>query len=444
MTHEKIKELFYSAVSQVTSTISNYAVDPDRNFTRNRKLPPDKIISFLVSEGSSSTKNELLDFFGMDGSSPSASALNQQRNKLKPEALEAVFNRFNKLVEDHSDDNLTNYRCIAADGSSFSYPSNHVLSSELYHVTEGHSAKGFYNMHLNAFFDLDKRIYTDAVIQPVHCYDEFRAFCTMVDRFKVSGSRIKIIFIGDRGYCSYNNMAHVIEKGQFFLFRTKDIHSKGLVGNFIFPNNETFDITVKVTLVRSHSKKISPSDGYKRFIDKNASFDYIQYGSQDTYSISFRIVRIPITESTYECILTNLPSDEFSPERIDHLYFSRWGVESSFRKLKHTIGLINFHSCKPEFVKQEIWSKLIAYNITENLITITPPLEKNRKYPYKVNFSVAAHISRNFIRPNTEKGVVNVTKLLQKELIPIRNKRQFPRLQTAHFRKPKYFIYRAA
>ena len=34
--------------------------------------------------------------------------------------------------------------------------------------------------------------------------------------------------------------------------------------------------------------------------------------------------------------------------------------------------------------------------------------------------------------------------LLQKELIPIRNDRQYPRLKTAHFRKPRYFIYRAA
>ena len=41
-----------------------------------------------------------------------------------------------------------------------------------------------------------------------------------------------------------NNMAHVLEQNQFFLFRTKDIHSKGLVGNFDFPEEEAFDIDV--------------------------------------------------------------------------------------------------------------------------------------------------------------------------------------------------------
>ena len=97
-------------------------------------------------------------------------------------------------------------------------------------------------------------------------------------------------------------MAHVVEQGQYFLFRTKDIHSKGLVGNFDFPDKESFDIDVRVTLVRSHSKKVLTgirTDGYIRFVDQAAAFDYIEYGSYDTYELSFGIVRFPISDSTY-------------------------------------------------------------------------------------------------------------------------------------------------
>lgn len=39
---------------------------------------------------------------------------------------------------------------------------------------------------------------------------------------------------------------------------------------------------------------------------------------------------------------------------------------------------------------------------------------------------------------------IDVMALLSRELIPIRENRQYNRLQTAHFRKPRYFIYRAA
>ena len=54
------------------------------------------------------------------------------------------------------------------------------------------------------------------------------------------------------------------------------------------------------------------------------------------------------------------------------------------------------------------------------------------------------NIFRSFLRPAAEESPINVTALLQKELIPIRNGRKYSRLQTAHFRKPRYFIYRAA
>lgn len=441
MLHEKIKAFFSTAVNNVTSVISQYVVNPDKDLTRNKKLPPDKLITFLVSEGSSSTKNELLDFFAMDVQAPSNSAFNQQRAKLKPEALESVFKQFNSLVASH--EQATDYSFIAADGSTFTFFSKPSFSSLDYHVSEGHSSKGFYSMHLNAFYDLEKHTYKDAIIQPVHGKDEFRAFCSMVDRYEVFPGE-KIVFIGDRGYCSYNNMAHTINKGQFFLFRTKDILSKGLVGGFDFPEEKSFDITVKVTLVRNHSKKIQPVEGYKRFVDKAVSFDFITHGSMDTYELSFRIVRFALSDTDYECIVTNLPADEFPPERIKKVYFSRWGIESSFRKLKYTIGLSNFHAYKPEYIKQEIWAKLTAYNITETLINHTVISQKETKHDYKVNFSVAAHICRVFLRPATEKGSMDVMSLLQKELIPIRNERQYPRLKTAHFRKPRYFIYRAA
>lgn len=188
-------------------------------------------------------------------------------------------------------------------------------------------------------------------------------------------------------------MAHGMEKNQYFLFRTKDIHSKGLVGKFDVPDVDSFDIQVNVTLVRSHKKTIPIVEGfYKRFVDADASFDYAAYGALDTYNLSFRIVRFPIADDSYECIVTNLPTEEFPSEYIRLLYDARWAIEGSFRKLKYTIGLSNFHSCRPDYIKQEIWAKLIAYNMTETLINQTILKKGNTKYEYKVNFSMAAHL----------------------------------------------------
>ena len=143
-------------------------------------------------------------------------------------------------------------------------------------------------------------------------------------------------------------------------------------------------------------------------------------------------------------LVTNLSTDEFPPEKLKELYFLRWGEETSFRKLKYTIGLNNFHSYKPDYVKQEIWARLIAYNITETIINNIVIEHRETKHSYKVNFSVAAHVCRHYLRPFSQVLVKNVIRMLQKELIPIRNERQYPRLKTAHFRRPRYFIYRLA
>ena len=36
--------------------------------------------------------------------------------------------------------------------------------------------------------------------------------------------------------------------------------------------------------------------------------------------MEFRVLRFPISEDTYECVITNLPSTEFNLEEIKKLY----------------------------------------------------------------------------------------------------------------------------
>lgn len=440
---ETIKAQLTDSIAGTASKISDYVTRPGKDMTRKRKLPVDSLLRYLVSQGSSSTRNELLDFTGMDAGRPTPSALNQQRAKLSPDAVESVFDAFNSHIRPVA--LIDNYRFLAADGSTLTYFSAPKWSGDEYHTDRGDAHKGSYSMHLNAIYDLSTRTYTDAFIQPEREHDEYSAFCTMVDRHPPADG-MKTVFTGDRGYCSYNNMAHVTEAGQHFLFRAKDIGSKGLVHNFDLPSGGSFDRDISVTLVRTQSKKVTGRlEGYVRYVDGNTAFDYIECGSSDTYALSFRVVRFPISEKDYECVLTNLPREDFPPDRIKAAYNARWGVETSFRKLKYTIGLSNFHSCKPDFIKQEIWAKLIAYNVTEMLVnSVVINNEGSNKHGYKVNFSSAAHICRVFLRQLQEEDPIDVAELLLRELIPIRDGRQYDRLVTAHFRKPRYFIYRAS
>ena len=213
MPHNKIKNVFLSVVDSVVANAEQFAVNPVKDFSRQRKITPDTLISFLVSKGSSSARVEMLDFWGLDQKMPSLPALNQQRAKLRPEALEAVLIGFNDSVSKEAGFPATDdeYRYLAADGSTTTFFSSPKLAPPEFFCSPGHSASGVYSIHINAFFDLDAHIYTDAILQPVHEKNEFGAFCDIVDRHGTLPGR-KNVYIGDRGYCSYNNMAHVVEQ----------------------------------------------------------------------------------------------------------------------------------------------------------------------------------------------------------------------------------------
>ncbi|MDO4292336.1 MAG: IS4 family transposase [Eubacteriales bacterium] len=446
-TPESIKSLFLAAVQHVTAHIHDFSFHPGKDFSRFRKFSVDTLIRFLVAQGSSSTKVELLDFFDFDSNAPSSSAFCQQRAKLKPEAIQETFDVFNAsliALEQPVHCVAPGYRCLAVDGSSVSFYSTPRFSPEDYFVSQGHSIKGFYSLHVNALFDIDRHLYTDVELQSVHAKDEFRAFCSMADRQPLL-PETKDIYIGDRGYCSYNNMAHVLEKGQYFLFRSKDVLSKGILKNLGLPTEGVFDETVTITVTRRKSKRIQPPPGsHLRFIGQDISFDYVEYGSDDTYTMTFRVVRIPLPSGSYECLVTNLPREEFPPERLAELYFSRWQIECAYRDLKYTIGMDSFHSCKAMFIEQEVLARLLLYNITEALVQSTVVENGDTKHEYKVNFTSATHICRAFLRKPAGKDQIDTAALLRRELIPIRGGRSYPRLQTAHFRRPKYFAYRAA
>lgn len=103
-------------------------------------------------------------------------------------------------------------------------------------------------------------------------------------------------------------MAHVIEKSQYFVFRSKDVLSIGILKNLGLPTEGAFDQTVSITITRRQSKKLLiPLDSYPRFVGADISFDYVQYGSDDIYTMTFRAVRIQLPSGSYECLVTNLP-----------------------------------------------------------------------------------------------------------------------------------------
>jgi hypothetical protein len=147
-----------------------------------------------------------------------------------------------------------------------------------------------------------------------------------------------------------------------------------------------------------------------------------------------------VSDDSFETIITNLDQKAFNADEIKALYNKRWGIETSFRRLKYTLGLLSFHAKKVEYIRQEIFARLIMYNFTESITSHITIRKGKRKYSYQANFSSAVQICREFFRGNVAPPLVEA--LISKFISPIRPDRSFPRTPPA--RGLVSFTYRIA
>lgn len=430
---EHVKNDLLFLIQEMASAPWLFSKNPATDFSRSRKLDFASTIRFLLSMESGSLQKELLEHFQFSVDTPSASAFSQQRAKLLPEALPFLFYEFNALFP--LEKKYKGYRLLACDGSDLNIARNPKDADT--HFQSLPTDKGFNQLHLNALYDLCERRYTDAVIQPARKKNESLAMTQMVDRCT---TQEKTIFIADRGYETYNIFAHIQEKGMYYLIRVKYGGSGSMAGSFKLPSRDEFDHAMRLVLTRKQTKEVKGNPEKYKILPKASPFDYLDLHDRMFYELAFRVVRFAITEDSYECIITNLPADEFPADEIKKIYAMRWGIETSFRELKYAVGLSCFHSKKVEYTMQEIYARLILYNYCEIITMHVAVQQKDTKHVYQMNYTRAIHICRYFLRNDISPP--DVEKLIQKNLLPVRHGRSDPRKV-----RPKSmvsFLYRVA
>ena len=253
------------------------------------------------------------------------------------------------------------YRLIACDGSVADIFRDEK-DKETYFEPNNKSPRGFNQIHINALYSILDKQFLDVLVQPARKRNEYSAFCEMVDRVK---SDYPAIYIADRGYASYNDFTHVLEKQQYFLIRCTDVKTSRLLG-FPLEDVREIDFHVERILCRSKAKKNVKHpellENY-RYVCKDVPMDFISETSTE-YLLSLRIVRIVIAPGIYENLITNLPDIEFDMDDLKELYHLRWAQENAYRDLKYPLCLKAFHSKKYTYIVQEVFSRAIRPNRT--------------------------------------------------------------------------------
>ena len=431
---ETVKSTLWDIIDEMSRSVHSFVKNPDKDFSRNRKLNFQKIMRLLISMESGCLNHELLKFFEYQESVPTSSAFYQQRSKISKKAFLHLIKEFNCRF--NMEKYLDKYFLIACDGSEFNIARN-PNDPDTFHEPNGKSALGFNMIHTVSLYELTNKRYLDLEVQPGRKKNEFQAICNLMDRYSYGGSPI---FVADRGFASYNVFAHALENHIDFIIRSKDLNTKRILGLDQLPDSIDQTVTLRLTRTQSKKKRQYPDKAEQyRYVCKNIAFDYLNPENiSDEYELTLRVVRFQVADGIYENIITSLPADAFTPEMLKDCYRLRWGIETSFRDLKHTIGTTNFHSKKTEYIEMELWSRLILYNFCSIIILHTKIKQKsNRKHIYQVNFSMAMKICFDFLRNTAEQ---NIESLIGKYILPIRLERNYARQHRVQH--PASFSYR--
>lgn len=429
-----VRDTLFNEIAEMERRLDDFVKKPGHDFTRSGKMSFSDMLKFYISAGGSALDIELCEYMNPEKSGSevpiSKSGYIQKRNKLKENTMESLFHAF--VAKFECTKTFRGYQLLACDGSDLnifcdpSDPKTHFKNTK-----EG--AKGFNQLHVNSLYNLLDYRYVHTVIQTPYEENESSALIHMV---KDLPDNAKIIVIADRGYETYNIFATFQEKGLLYLIRVKDVTSNGsIAGSLPLPKEGEFDQDIALQMTRKIKYLKQP--GYK-YLAKSSPFDFLDK-DHPFYKLPFRIVRILLPNGQYECMITNLPRDEFSMREIRELYKKRWGIETSFRKLKYTIGLSNLHSKNPEYIRQEIYGKLIMYNLCEIIANHLVLEQRNNKYGYRVNFTMAVYCCRKLLRDISCHGVGI---LLKRSLSPLKKERHFER--KVYHKRWVSFTYRAA
>ena len=416
---EQVKQTLLSTIDSLLDQRDLFLNNPERDFTKIQKISFRQAVLFPFVAGSDTLESEIAEFF-RENSLPFPSAMIYRRNQIKPEAFMELFHRFNSRI--HLQKNYFGYQIACYDGSRLNLPYNPSDPYTFIKCIE--NRKGINQLHMNCLYDPLNDIFLDVELQGIHEMDEKNAFTRSLDKHKDDGASCKRIYIADRGYASYNIFAHAIRNKQLFLIRVPESFAKSVcTDNPNWLDSSHVDKEVTIHIGRRRTKEHLKLQNY-HCIPTDGHYDFIEAKTDRVDQMQLRILKFPISEDTFEYIITNLQACSFSMKVIKNLYEIRWKEEVAFRHLKYAGNMVHIHSLKKEFLIQEIYAKLTLYNFSSYLAGTSVEIKpKVTKYRYVINHTQMQKNCIRFLRGLVE----DVEKMISRSLVPIRPDRKFTR-----------------
>jgi hypothetical protein len=397
------------------------------DFTRNRKLPLQKLIAFLLSCVRGSYQSELDRFFNLleRDDTPkralSKAALAKARLKLRYQALIELNHRLNRFFENHFDVKTWHgFRLLAADGSTVRLPHTENIQKHFGHwnVRKGKPSP---MARLSQLYDPLNRITVDAIISPKRNGERELAANHFVHLMPND------LVLMDRGYPAWWLFALILSMNAQFCAR----------------------ISSKWQIVRS----FLASGQDQRIVHLPAPVTSVNMAQQlglNPSPLKLRLIRVVNGDKT-QVLITSLTDTQQYPCRLFcQLYHLRWPTEEDYKIIKCRIELENFSGKSAQSVYQDFHAKVLLKNIVSIFALpvndmLAADTNDDRKYARQVNFTQALAVGKNLLPLLFQRSkrkirliIDALLELLAKTIEPMRPGRHYPRNHRVSCRK--YFL----
>ena len=136
-------------IKEMAGNKAQYVANPQKDFSRNRKVTFYDMMWFLLFIGANSMSEEISRAFNNKNFSYiSETAILKSRSKIKVSAFEQLLRKFNDTFEKPKE--YRGYKVLALDGSDFSS----LYSADSKYATISNQYGGANRMHINFAYDI--------------------------------------------------------------------------------------------------------------------------------------------------------------------------------------------------------------------------------------------------------------------------------------------------
>jgi len=379
------------------------------DFTRDRKMPFEEVVMFMLISLKCSTQSALRRFFTMIGKNVmmKQQSFAEARAKINVSAFVELFQITVENMLAHCKKTWHGYRVYGNDGTKIALPSEKALRDYYGALGKDGSAP---TAQGSVLYDVLNDIVVDARIEPLSVDERTLAMAHINECGWIDPDSKKLV-IYDRGYPSFDLVEKLVNSGFKYVMRVKSNFNK--------------DIDAQTS-----------ADGHVRL-------------KKDGKQIYVRVIKFKLDSGETETLITNITDRRLGVHAFKKLYFMRWPVETKYDIVKNKLQIENFSSRTVEGIQQDFFAAMYLTNIAACAAFDAQDLidqereDKDNKYQYRANLNELIGVLKDRLvaalclySPAKQAAAVRTIVYEVKEYVrPVRDDRHVPRKPP---RKAKY------